>query len=170
VGRGSTFKIYLPVVEERLSPLEGGEPGMDLRGQETILLVEDEENVRGLVSLVLQSHGYQVLVAQDGKDALRVVEAHQGGIDLLLTDVVMPHLGGRQVAEAIRPRFPEMKVVYMSGYTDDAVVRHGLVHEQVPFLQKPVSPLKLARKVRSVLDAARETPAHLSSDDKPLSD
>jgi CheY-like chemotaxis protein len=151
-GRGTTFKIYLPAVEGQLSAHEGAEPGRDLRGKETVLLVEDEENVRGLVALVLQSYGYQVLVAQDGKDALRVAENHRGGIDLLLTDVVMPNLGGREVADALQPRFPRMKVLYTSGYTDDEVLRHGLVQEQVPFLQKPATPLKLASKVRSVLD------------------
>jgi PAS domain S-box-containing protein len=151
-GRGTTFKVYLPAVEAQLSKPAGTEAGKDLRGTETILLVEDEENVRGLASLILRSSGYQVLVANDGKDALRVLETHQGGVDLLLTDVVMPRMSGRELADALQPRFPRMKVIYMSGYTDDAVFRHGLVQKNVHFLQKPTTPLKLAGMVRSVLD------------------
>jgi signal transduction histidine kinase/CheY-like chemotaxis protein len=152
-GRGTTFKIYFAALAGPLSAREGTEPSKNVRGTETILLVEDEESVRGLTSLVLQSFGYHVLVAKDGKDALRLVESHQRGIDMLLTDVVMPHVSGRELADALKPRFPRMKVLYMSGYTDDAVVRHGLVQEHANFLQKPATPLKLATKVRSVLDS-----------------
>jgi len=151
-GSGTTFKIYLPAVEGEASTMEAVESAEPLRGKEIILLVEDEENVRGLVSLVLRAYGYEVLVATDGRDALRLAKSHAGAIDLLLTDVVMPHLSGRQVADALQPQFPRMKVLYMSGYTDDAVVRHGLVHGQMPFLQKPATPVNLARKVRSLLD------------------
>jgi two-component system, cell cycle sensor histidine kinase and response regulator CckA len=153
-GRGTTFKIYFPAIEAPLSAHEGAGLGGNLRGNETILLVEDEEGVRGLSTLVLKSYGYNILVANDGKHALRLVDTHRGDIDLLLTDVVMPRLSGRELANALQARFPRMKVLYMSGYTDDAVVRHGLVQEQVHFLQKPVTPLKLAGKVRSVLDSS----------------
>ena len=123
-----------------------------MRGTETILLVEDEDGVRGLAFLVLQTHGYKVLAARDGKDAMRAVAKHQGPIELLVTDVVMPGMGGREVAEALQPRFPEMKVLYTSGYTDDAVVRHGILQAESAFLQKPYSPQSLAKKVRQVLD------------------
>ena len=116
------------------------------------MLVEDEDGVRGLAVLVLQTYGYKVLAADNGKEAMRLVEKHQGGIGLLVTDVVMPAMGGADLAEALRPRFPQMKVLFCSGYTDDAVVRHGLLHEKVAFLQKPYTPLSLVRKVRQVLD------------------
>jgi PAS domain S-box-containing protein len=154
-GKGTTFKIYFPAVEELGSVRQGVVAGQNLRGSEVILLVEDEDGVRGLASLVLRSYGYRVLVAQNGKEALQVAATHQGDIDLLLTDVVMPHLGGRELANALVPRFPRMKVLCMSGYTDDAVVRHGLVQGQVPFLQKPTMPVTLVTKVRSVLDSSR---------------
>ena len=151
-GHGTTFKIYLPAVdgsapEEREAPRRSG-----ARGEETILLVEDEDGVRRLAARVLRAQGYQVLTATDGRDALRVVEAHEGPLGLLLTDVVMPHVGGPELAGRIRARFPELRVLFMSGYTDDAVVRHGLLEADVAFLQKPYTPLALARKVRQVLD------------------
>ncbi|HEX3313746.1 MAG TPA: ATP-binding protein, partial [Gemmataceae bacterium] len=153
-GQGTTFKIHLPVVDGPSKVREGPEPGKPLRGSETVLLVEDEDNVRGLFSLVLRSYGYQVLVARDGREAIRMLESRAEGVDLLLTDVVMPHLSGRELADRLLPRFPKMKVLYMTGFTDDAVVRHGLVQGEVPLLQKPATPTQVAAKVRSVLDGA----------------
>ncbi|MBN1517775.1 PAS domain S-box protein [Candidatus Sumerlaeota bacterium] len=151
-GHGTTFKIYLPAIV--VAPeVESAElaPAMPM-GDETILLVEDEEKVRKYVRLVLETCGYQLLVAQDGPSALRMVRRHADGIQLLLTDVIMPQMNGHQLAEALRKSYPELKVLYMSGYTDDAVVRYGILTSQIPFLQKPFTPSSLAGKVRETLD------------------
>ncbi|OWK34176.1 sensory box histidine kinase/response regulator [Fimbriiglobus ruber] len=152
VNRGTAFKLYFPAVEDQASRATARSDVGSVRGAETVLVVEDEDGVRTLVLLILQTHGYKVLAATDGKDALRVVERHQGAIDLLLTDVVMPGMGGREVAQTLQLRFPQMKVLYTSGYTDDAVVRHGILQEETAFLQKPYSLQSLANKVRQVLD------------------
>jgi CheY-like chemotaxis protein len=152
VGVGSTFTILLPAVPLAAVPAEGGEVRVAPRGSDTILLAEDEEGVRRLARMVLQMQGYAVLEAGTGADALSAAGAHPGPIHLLLTDVVMPDLGGRDLAEAVRARRAGVKVLYMSGYTDDAVVRHGVSEASDAFLQKPFTPLGLARKVRAVLD------------------
>ena len=149
---GTTFKLYFPAVEEKVSAPKGIDSGNGGRGTETVLLVEDEDGVRGLAVLVLQTYGYKVLAAGTGKEALRLVEKRSGGIDLLMTDVVMPGMGGPELADALHPRFPQMKVLFSSGYTDDAVVRHGLLQEKVAFIQKPYTPVALVKKVRQVLD------------------
>ena len=151
-GLGTTFKIYFPAIKELAdSAKESAEKG-DMRGTETILLVEDEDGVRGLALLVLQTYGYNVLAASDGRRALRAIENHQGSIDLLVTDVVMPGMGGGELAEAVKKQFPHMKVLFSSGYTDDSAVRQGILEAEVAFLQKPYSPQSLARKVRQILD------------------
>jgi signal transduction histidine kinase len=153
-GAGTTFRLNFPAVD---APSEAAVPAAapsTLGGTETILVVEDEESVGKLASRVLQSHGYRVLVARNGIKAAQVAENGSTGIDLLLTDVVMPQMGGRELVEALRPHFPRMKVIYMSGYTDDAIVRRGLDHDTLPFLQKPFTPAVLATKVRTVLDGS----------------
>ena len=151
-GVGTCFRIYLPATDELVSkpPSIGAE--QDPRGNETILLVEDEEGVRVLASRVLESCGYRVLTASNGAEALRVIEQCPDRVDLLMTDVVMPLMGGRELADTLRPRFPQMKMLFSSGYTNDSVVRYGLSQENVEFLQKPYNPASLARKVRQILD------------------
>jgi two-component system cell cycle sensor histidine kinase/response regulator CckA len=155
VGQGTTFKVYLPRVEQR-PPLDKPrlEPAVMPRGNETVLLVEDEDGVRALVRHVLEASGYTVLEARDGAEAVWVAGQHGGRIDLLLTDVVMPRMGGREVAERLAASHPGVKVLYLSGYTEDAVVRHGILQAEVAFLQKPFSPASLTAKVREVLDGS----------------
>jgi two-component system cell cycle sensor histidine kinase/response regulator CckA len=150
--------VYLPRLQQR--PTAGKSVhglGLLARGSETVLLAEDEDGVRALISHVLQTCGYTVVEARDGIEAVRIAGQHHGKIDLLLTDVVMPRIGGRQVAERLAELHPEVKVLFLSGYTDDAVVRHGILEAEVAFLQKPFSPASLAAKVREVLD--RSAPA-----------
>jgi PAS domain S-box-containing protein len=154
-GLGSTFKIYLPR-ERSGAPLtksfHGQRPPVP-SGTETILLTEDEEGVRKLTRLVLERSGYTVHEACDGEEALRIGERDGATMQLLITDVVMPNMSGPQLAERLRRLRPGLKVLYLSGYTDDAVVRHGILEGEAPFLQKPFSPDALAHKVREVLDA-----------------
>jgi CheY-like chemotaxis protein len=152
-GRGTTVKICVPWVER---PGTSGTSSPRLKvaphGHETILLVEDEDAVRAITQLALQKCGYTVLGARNGEEALRVWEQPEKPIHLLLTDVVMPAMGGRRLAERLRACQPGIKVLFLSGYTDDAMVRHGILEAEVAFLQKPFTPVALANKVREVLD------------------
>jgi CheY-like chemotaxis protein len=151
-GRGTTFKVYLPRVDEgaqEYRPSRGASG--ELEGTETVLLAEDEEEVRNLTRQVLEMYGYTVLAAANGDAALSTCERHAGPIHLLITDVVMPAVGGRELAERLTLLRPEMKVLYMSGYTDDAIVHHGVLNEGMNFIEKPFAPDALARKVREVL-------------------
>ena len=153
-GVGTSFKIYLPRVRETAP--EDESPAVVApapRGNETVLVVEDEEAVRLLNRIILQGKGYSVLEAADGVEALRAAERHEGPIHLLMTDVVMPGMGGRDLAERLTVLRPGLKVLFLSGYTDDAVVRHGVLQANVNFLQKPYSPAVLSKKIREVLDA-----------------
>jgi PAS domain S-box-containing protein len=155
VGHGTSFKVYLPRLKHLPAPGKSHQGQAELlRGSETVLLVEDEDGVRALSRHVLQGCGYTVLEARDGVEAVRVAGRHRGRIDLLLTDVVMPRMSGREVAERLAGRHAGMKVLFLSGYTEDAVVRHGILEAEVAFLQKPFSPASLAAKVREVLDGA----------------
>jgi len=122
-------------------------------GTETVLLVEDEDMVRKLTSELLEESGYVVLEANGGEQAAELFKAHKGRIDLLITDVVMPKISGKEVAERLKKVHPETKVLFMSGYTDEAIVHHGIVDSHIAFIQKPFSENALTRKVRDVLDA-----------------
>jgi CheY-like chemotaxis protein len=152
-GQGSTFRVYLPRSDEEAARQEAMDhKDTRQRGTETILVVEDEDQVRDLASRVLRRYGYRVLDAANGGEAILVCEQHQGPIHLTLTDVIMPRMSGQDLAERIRSLRPEMKFLFMSGYTDDAIARHGVLDREVNFIGKPFSTVKLAGKVREILD------------------
>ncbi len=152
LGKGTTFEIYLPRIDERQEQDKIGNSTNELlHGTETILLVEDDEAVRRLECSILKANGYTVLEAQHCEDALAMATAHQGSLHLLVTDVVMPRMSGRELAEQLLELCPEIKVLYISGYTDDAIVRTGVLKSGFAFLQKPFVPAAFARKVREVL-------------------
>jgi CheY-like chemotaxis protein len=156
-GRGTTFKVYLPRVEEAVEPEKARKPvETRARGRETVLVVEDEDVLRGLVKRMLGLLNYRALEAASGGDAFLLCERHKEPIHLMITDVVMPQMGGRQLAERLAALHPEMRVLYMSGYTDNAIVHHGVLEPGTPFLQKPFTASSLARTVREVLDAPDE--------------
>jgi PAS domain S-box-containing protein len=153
-GLGTTFKIYLPqfaseAKESKKAAMEEDAPG----GMETILLVEDEDMVRAIAKKILEDAGYKVLEANGGNEAIRVCEDYQEPIQLLLTDVVMPGISGRETAERLTILRPGTRVLFMSGYTDEAIVHHGILDSDVEFVQKPFDPVTLAKKVRQVLDS-----------------
>jgi two-component system cell cycle sensor histidine kinase/response regulator CckA len=152
-GHGSTFKIYLPRTKEGIKTEEKAQtPEKDLGGTETVLVVEDNVSILNFAQKVLRQYGYRVLTAKNGEDALRIGKEHEGPIDLLLTDVVMTTMNGKETAERLQLFYPQMKVIYMSGYTDDAIVHLGVLEPGLNFLQKPFSPEILVCKVREVLD------------------
>jgi two-component system, cell cycle sensor histidine kinase and response regulator CckA len=153
-GHGTTFKVYLPRAEAAARSAKSSQGALRVpKGSETVLLVEDEDAVRTLSRLILQSNGYTVLEAKDGQEGVRVAQQHPGPIHLLVTDLVMPRMSGRQLANRLTQARPQMRVLFMSGYTDEAVMRHGVLEPDLVFLQKPFSAISLARKVREVLDA-----------------
>jgi CheY-like chemotaxis protein len=153
VGQGTTIRIHLPALAERPPDRTNANAAATGRGSETILLVEDEEAVRQLTVLSLQRFGYKVLAAASGEEALELMTEKPAEIHLLLTDVVMPGMSGRELSEQLKEKQPALKVLYLSGYTDDAIVRHGILQAEVAFLQKPYSPRTLVTKVREVLDS-----------------
>jgi two-component system, cell cycle sensor histidine kinase and response regulator CckA len=153
-GRGTSFKVYLPRVEgEVIAAVETIEESVELpQGTETVLLVEDEESVRNLVRTILQEFGYTVLEASHGAEALRVAIRHEGPIHVMVTDIVMPLMSGRQLTDKLVTLRPEMKVIYMSGYTDHSIVHSEILRPGTMFLQKPFTLIALTRKLREVLD------------------
>jgi CheY-like chemotaxis protein len=152
VGRGATFRVYFPRVGTPLAAMKTVTPvEPPWRGSGTILVVEDDPSVQRLVCRVLATRGYEVIAAANGEEALHLAAAHRGTIHLLLTDVVMPRMGGRELAERATRLRPELRVLFMSGYTDDAVVRHGVVEDKVGFVHKPFTPDTIERRVRDAL-------------------
>ncbi len=151
-GKGTTFKVYLPRVEETVAqgPTRSGD-SLPAAATETVLLVEDDPSIRTLAKRVLEERGYRVLEADSGKDALERVHREKGPIHLLLTDLVMPDMGGTELASRLQDKHPTIRVLFMSGYTDDGVVRNGLLESGRAFLQKPFTPTMLVRKIRDVL-------------------
>lgn len=156
-GQGTTFKIYLPKVKGDVKEEEIEQtPVENLSGSETVLIVEDDDSLRKLTRTILKQKGYKILEAENGEDALRIGEEHEGRIDLMITDVVMPKMNGKETAERLQPLYPQMKVIYMSGYTDDSIVHRGVLAPRLNFLEKPFSLEGLARKVREVLDKKQD--------------
>ncbi|HEY0005591.1 MAG TPA: PAS domain S-box protein [Pyrinomonadaceae bacterium] len=155
IGEGTTFKIYLPRVEEEVDNLQQSQhPQMNAQGTETLMLAEDDEMVRQIARRILEMSGYQVLEASNGPEALVLLEQYKQPIHLMLTDVIMPGMSGHDIAEQAARLRPEMIILYMSGYTKDAIVHHGVLNEGVNFIEKPFTPYGLASKVREVLDAS----------------
>jgi CheY-like chemotaxis protein len=152
LGRGSRFRIYLPRVTGALNEPESVAPALPAgRADGTVLLVEDEEAVRRLARRVLEGVGYRVLVAANGAEALQVAQQHMGRLDLMVTDVIMPGMSGQELSARLRAMRPELPILYVSGYTDDAILQHGTLLPNTGFLQKPFSPAVLAQRVQDAL-------------------
>jgi two-component system cell cycle sensor histidine kinase/response regulator CckA len=153
LDHGTTFKVYFPrLTKTEPVPTPAENRAITPSGSETVLLAEDDEAIRTLGARVLGSLGYNVLVARTGGEALRIVAEYAGPIDLIATDVVMPEMNGSQLVERVLEARPDIRVLFMSGYTDDEVMRRGVIDGQTAFLQKPFTPDLLAHKVRQVLD------------------
>jgi signal transduction histidine kinase len=154
VGKGTTFKIYLPRIDAVpvVQQISSGLPSLP-KGTETLLLVEDEEQVRKILQAILEGQGYNVLAAANGEEALEIAAQHDSKIHLMITDVVMPQMSGPELADRLAYIRPHSRVLYMSGYTDDAIVRHGLLDAKLNFLHKPFDAASAARKVREILDS-----------------
>ena len=153
VGHGTIFKIYLPMVKSKMIKTNKPEKAReDLQGSETILVVEDEFMVRELVCDTLRTSGYTILEAANGKQAIEVFIQNNHKIDMILTDVIMPEMSGRKMIETLTQTHPDVVALYMSGYTDDAIIKHGVLEPGMAYIQKPFSPKGLIEKVREVLE------------------
>jgi CheY-like chemotaxis protein len=155
-GHGTSFRIYLPRVQENTTPLRQDESQNLLTAHETVLLVEDDPGVQKIAAMALRQQGYTVLLAHDKQTAIRLARQHHGSIDLLLTDVIMPGGNGKTLANELTQHRPNLKCLFMSGYTDDVIVQHDIVAPGIAFLQKPFTVQGLVRKVCEVLDAQSE--------------
>jgi len=155
--RGTSVKVYLPRINEPATVEAESLRRSVTEGSETVLLVEDDEMVRHLVRETLVRSGYKVMDTSDPLEARRISDSHRGQIHLLITDVVMPKISGRELAQELQAKRRAMKVLYMSGYTDNAIVNTGILHKEVSFLQKPFTPAVLTQKVRDVLDSGGRT-------------
>lgn len=163
-GKGTTFKIYFPQISQDLESNVLPEiMNESLNGAETVLLVEDEKSLRNLAFAILVRRGYTVLEASNGEEAIKVSRKYNGTIHLMLTDVIMPLMNGRDLADRLKPERPDMHVLFMSGYTDEAIIRHGVLDSANEFIQKPFTPFNLARKIREILDKPAPKKAQLSS-------
>ena len=157
LGKGTTFKVYLPRVDEPAQTLEADRANLKLaRGVETILLVEDADALRELTAALLEMNGYTVLAMENGKEAIKLAESYNGQIHVLLTDVVMPGMSGRELANYLTTKRPDMRVLYMSGYTRDAIMHRGVLDDGISFIEKPFSQEALMRKLRELLDSAEK--------------
>jgi CheY-like chemotaxis protein len=152
VGKGTTFRVYLPRVEEAMTEERSRAVAARRMATETVLVVEDEPAARELVGEILREEGYGVLLAEDGLQAVESAKRAVAPIHLVLTDVILPKISGRVAVERIRAIHPRIKVIYMSGYTDDQVSRHGVLEPGIVLLQKPFTPADLTRRVGEVLD------------------
>jgi two-component system, cell cycle sensor histidine kinase and response regulator CckA len=154
-GHGTTFKLYFPIVEKLEEGREGKiKAAAQRRGEETILIVEDDQALRELAKNILANQGYKVFAAQNPEEVREICKTHGTKIDLLLTDVIMPQMSGKDVAQMCTATIPTLKVLYMSGYTSDVIMHHGVLEEGLAFLQKPFTPVSLTAKVREVLDGS----------------
>jgi CheY-like chemotaxis protein len=151
-GQGTTFKVYLPRVDAPVAAEPRRASASSPTGHETVLVVEDEPAVRRVAERVMRQAGYRVLSAADGREALSVFDRQQGAVDLLLTDVVMPSMGGRELVDRLRERRPDLKVIFTSGYADSALLHRGVLDSSTRFLNKPFTAEALMRKARRVLD------------------
>ena len=150
-GQGTTFTVFFPLVEDAAAESERREIVPGVKGTATILVAEDHPEVRKFTVSALRSYGYRVIEADNSEHVLGLINRERGRVDLIVTDVVMPDLGGREMVAVVRNRWPHVKVLFMSGYSEDAVLLHGVLEENSTFIEKPFTPGQLASKVQELL-------------------